>query len=1017
MQHAYWFGRRHARAMNAPSHYYFEFDGSNVDSARLASAVESLFARHPLLRARFLDDGRQQILPVDTSRGLKIRDLRELGEQQAAAILRQVRDEESNRCLDAEQGHCWDIQLSLISDTFCRLHINIDMLIADATSFRILIAELAVLYAQPDLALPQLSYGFRHYIEDRSKQTELDSDRQYWTSRLATLPGPPSMPVASGGDTSARFRPTRRELSISRVEWMRLAERTRGYGVTLAMTFLTAYAAVIANWSSSPHFLVNVPLFDRQPLHPDVSGLVGDFTGTILLEVDFTQNRSFIENARRLQEQFRADVVHSGRSGVSVLRDLSRLNLQVDNISTVVFTSSLGMGELFTDLVRSSFGRLSWMIYQTPQVILDNQVVEHAGGLLVNWDAAEGVFAEGVLDAMFGAYRELLHWLGSSESDWGGRLPELLPRDQGAVRAAVNMTRGEESGRLLHEDFFAWAEREPDAAAVMWGEAGCWSYGETAHRALQLAALLRQKGVRSGDTVGVSLAKGPAQVVAVLGVLAAGGVYVPVGLEQPPARRQRIFDSAGIRTIVDADTMAAACDFVPLARAAAVHGEALAYVIYTSGSTGEPKGVEITHRAAMNTVEAINDRYGVGRADRALLVSALDFDLSVYDIFGLLSAGGAVVALDEEARRDARCWAEQIRRWGVTIWNSVPVLLDMLLTAAHHNDLASLRVALLGGDWVEARLVSHLMSQAPGCRFAALGGTTETTIHSTVYEVSQIEALPRMLPYGVPLRNVVCRVVDERGGACPDWVAGELWIGGAGVAAGYRGNAAASAQRFVNWNGERWYRTGDLARYWPDGTLEFLGRADFQVKIRGHRIELAEIETALASHPDVRGAVAVAFGDSEQRVGAAVVASSITVEDIHAHVTRLLPDYMVPARIIVLDRLPLSANGKVDRPQISALLQSAAAPAPAPHEAPRGDMERHLAQLWSQLLGKPDISRHDNFFALGGDSLLATRLGQMARRQFGFDVPLKFVFSSPALIDLAASIERELHDTEAGVVE
>ncbi|MEV4203212.1 amino acid adenylation domain-containing protein, partial [Micromonospora globbae] len=336
------------------------------------------------------------------------------------------------------------------------------------------------------------------------------------------------------------------------------------------------------------------------------------------------------------------------------------------------------------------------------------------------------------------------------------------------------------------------------------------------------------------------------QVVAVLGVLAAGGVYVPVGVDQPAARRDRILTRAGVRTIVGAGGVSPEGDGgAPLDAPVPVDPAALAYVIFTSGSTGEPKGVEVSHAAAVNTLAAVCERFDVGPDDRVLAVSALDFDLSVFDIFGLLGAGGALVLVGEDQRRDARAWLRLVNGHGVTVWNTVPALLDMLLTAAGEDPLGDLRLALVSGDWVGLDLRDRLVARRPDARLIALGGATEAAVWSNAFEVGEVPAHWRSIPYGFPLPNQRYRVVDGRGRDCPDWVVGELWIGGAGVAAGYRGDAERTAQRFVEHDGSRWYRTGDLGRYWPDGTLEFLGRADFQVKIRGHRIELGEVEAAL----------------------------------------------------------------------------------------------------------------------------------------------------------------------------
>ncbi|MGH3814778.1 MAG: amino acid adenylation domain-containing protein, partial [Pseudonocardiaceae bacterium] len=632
-----------------------------------------------------------------------------------------------------------------------------------------------------------------------------------------------------------------------------------------------------------PRFLLNIPLFDREPVHPDVGKLLGDFTSSVLLDVDLTEPVDFVERVRRVQSRMHTDTARSAYSGVEVLRDLTRRSGE-QVLAPVVFTSALNLGELFEPLVQQCFGEPVWIISQGPQVLLDAQVTEMSGGLLVNWDVREHEFAEGVVDAMFAAFERLVHRLAESDTDWETPVNGLLPAGQLATRERVNDTTGPHSGRLLHDGFFTAGRQTPEAPALLWGERGTLTYGDLADRALRVAAALQANGVQPGDPVGVTLPKGVAQVEAVLGVLAAGGVYVPIGVEQPDRRRVTMLVTVGTRWVLtDSDgrdgmtwppdvtpvVLAEAAEKQPAAAPVRVDPEQPAYVLFTSGSTGQPKGVEVPHRAAMNTIDDLIARFGLGPTDRTLGVSALDFDLSVFDLFAPLSVGGGVMLVEQEVRRDAQSWAKLIRDRGVTVLNCVPALLDMVLTTG--VDLGtSLRLVLLGGDWIHVDLPARLAGAAPGCRFVGLGGTTETAIHSTVCEVRSVPESWRSVPYGTPLRNVRCRVVDQTGRDRPDWVPGELWIGGLGVANGYRADPARTADRFVEYQGQRWYRTGDNARYWPDGTLEFLGRRDNQVKIRGHRTELGEIESTLETHPQIGRAVATVFGERTTKLVAAV---------------------------------------------------------------------------------------------------------------------------------------------------
>jgi mycobactin phenyloxazoline synthetase len=524
---------------------------------------------------------------------------------------------------------------------------------------------------------------------------------------------------------------------------------------------------------------------------------------------------------------------------------------------------------------------------------------------------------------------------------------------------------------------------------VVWGvhdAAGVWTYRALAERALAVAGALRAHGVRPGDAVAVQLPKGRDQVLAVLGVLAAGAAYVPIGFDQPDARRAKILETANVAAAltVEGAEMGPGVPCVPI-DAAREHPERLrapvfpdtgeiAYVIFTSGSTGQPKGVDVPHCAAMNTIDAVNEWFGVGSTDRVLALSALEFDASVYDIFGMFSVGGSLVAVDGDEKADATTWVELLRRHRVSILNCVPSMLDMVLSLGGDRLGDSLRAVTVGGDWVGADLARRLCKQVPGCRFSGLGGATETAVHNTICEVvGEPPAHWATVPFGVPLRNVRCRVVSPSGRDCPDWVPGEFWVGGANVAAGYRDDPERTAQRFVERDGIRWYKTGDMARYWPDGTIEFLGRADHQVQIRGYRVELGEVESALRTVPGVRHAVAAVVGASAPQLVAAVAGHPNEVGDITAALADLLPSYMIPMRTVVFAEFPLTSNGKLDRRAVAALLEPEAKEASAPADgAPRDDVEAALAEIIAEVLGVNSVGVHDDFFAQGGDSVLAT---------------------------------------------
>ena len=572
----------------------------------------------------------------------------------------------------------------------------------------------------------------------------------------------------------------------------------------------------------------------------------------------------------------------------------------------------------------------------------------------------------------------------------------------------------------------------------------CLRHGELGAYAATLGHLLRARGAKPGDLVAVVMDKGWEQVAGVLGVLGAGAAYLPLDPALPSKRMHHLLADARVRVVLTQTWLMGRIQWPEGVELVAVDTlvprettppkpvqspEDLAYVIYTSGSTGQPKGVMIDHRGAGNTILDINSRFAVGPSDRVLALSNLHFDLSVYDMFGILAAGGAIVLPRADLARDPAHWAALMREHGVTLWNSVPMMLQMLVESAAgraEGALASLRAVLLSGDWIPLDLPGAVRALAPGLRVSGLGGATEASIWSNIFDVDALAPYWKSIPYGKPLANQRYHVLDQAFRDRPDWVPGNLYIAGVGLARGYWGDGPKTDAAFVTHpvTGERLYRTGDLGRYLPDGNIEFLGREDTQVKVGGHRIELGEIEAVLERNGLVQRAVALTTGAPAVLVAAAVVAPD-QLEDpgIEEELARFLgehlPEYMIPGKIMPLAALPLNDNGKVDRKALATALeghrprQRASEP-----ESPSGELERRLAAIWMEHLGLGNISRHDDFFHLGGDSLKATRIIRQlhALELVPEDVSLRAFFAAPTIArfaDQLLSLDRRVASARA----
>ncbi|EUA33331.1 nonribosomal peptide synthase family protein [Mycobacterium xenopi 4042] len=566
-----------------------------------------------------------------------------------------------------------------------------------------------------------------------------------------------------------------------------------------------------------------------------------------------------------MQDAMRTAAAHAAYPGLSVLRDLGR-HRGTQFLAPVVFTSALGLGELFAADVIETFGTPGWILSQGPQVLLDAQVTEFDGGVLVNWDVREGRSRrESSMPCSPTTSTNCSGWPAATTR---GRRPALgVTGGQRAVREARNNRTATPSGEALHDGFFRVAEARPDAPAV-YASTGDLSYGQLRGQALAVAAALQRAGVRAGDTVAVLGPKCAEQIPALLGILAAGAAYVPVGVDQPTERAARILATGAVsaalvcgadtaRLPVPTTTVSEALQRgVPETQDFPTVSTELAYVLFTSGSTGEPKGVELTHDAAMNTVEFLSSHFDLGPNDRCLALSALECDMSVLDIFATLRAGGTIVVVDEAQRRDPDRWAQLIDTHGVTVLNFLPGWLEMLLEAGQGR-LSSLRVVATGGDWVRPELARRLKSEAPQLRFAGLGAPPKPLC------MPRSAKRPIRRRIGLPCRTARRFPTSPAGWSTPGGrlpgLGGRRTVGlGPRYCEGLPRQPELTAERFVTHGGRTWYRTGDLARYWPDGTLQFVGRADHRVKVSGYRVELGEVEAALRRVPSVVAAVAAA---------------------------------------------------------------------------------------------------------------------------------------------------------------
>ncbi|NEQ99446.1 MAG: amino acid adenylation domain-containing protein, partial [Cyanothece sp. SIO2G6] len=596
----------------------------------------------------------------------------------------------------------------------------------------------------------------------------------------------------------------------------------------------------------------------------------------------------------------------------------------------------------------------------------------------------------------------------------------------------VNSTVAPVSEQMLHTLFAAQVKARGHEAAIIASQCTL-TYKELYERSNQVGHKLRSLGVVPNQLVAVVMQKGWEQIVAVMGILAAGAAYVPVAWDLPEERRAYLLENSSATVVLTQSWLDQDLDWpAGLTRLCLDNQDLsnenceplesvqkpddLAYVIYTSGSTGLPKGVAIAHRGVVNAITQTNQFFEIGESDRVLALTALHHDMSVYDIFGTLTAGGVLVIPDDSEARNPAHWSEWLLREQITVWNSVPAMMEMLLEyAGDRADMlpSSLRWVFLGGDWISVTLPSRLHRLVANAQVVSVGGPTETTLWNIWHPVESVAPDQKSIPYGRPIANTKYYVLNEALDDCPVWVPGELCCAGVGLAKGYWRDEEKTHAKFITHprTGERLYRTGDMGRYLPDGNIEFLGRVDFQFKIRGYRIEPGEIEAALTQHTAVRSAVVSVIGEQDNRQqGERLVAYvlpekelTLTIDELRSFLGDKLPSHMVPSAFILLDAFPLSANGKVDRqalPVPDSFLQNL----DIAYVAPETDIEQKIADIWKSVLASEEVGVNSNFFEIGGNSLSITKVYSQLRSSLPNvikQVPLTDLYKYPTIRTLA----------------
>lgn len=1010
IQKAYYMGRNEGFELGGKSTqitYVFE---TELDCDKLESAINREVLRQPMLRSVVLSESKQKILDETPYYHITRIDLSGATENKKNETLENEKRKAFSKKFVPDQWPLFEWKYITTGGIKNYVIVSFDLLIADGSSLMIYANEVRMIYDGREDELPPLSRTYMDFVrekEEKRKSKKYLSDKQYWLDRMDEIHPAPELPYRKMRSPEVRGEEVYRSVMyLDEKNWADLCDSCNEHGVTPTIAVLTAYAMTLGYWSEEKNFTINMTVTERK--RNKMENVVGDYTSSVLIPVDkeVAVSDDFWAGASTLGNIFRSSYRHASFEGVELIKEIARhRNMTAMSVMPIVFTSLLFKDKLYDNIYQ--IGKLVDAISKTPQVIIDCQIEENNNKLVVTWDYVSEYLDEKLIGRMQAQMKDILICAADDNRSYDSSL--VLTDDEQALWEKYNDTDDNTiEDKNLIEMFDETVKRFPDRVAVSDGKKSC-TYREADEISDRIAAYLASQGVSEGDYAAVITEREVSSVLNILGILKTGAAYIPIAPDVGVERRKYIIEHSGCKAVLDADIDVSDHEAVSFRDRYSRYRDSCAYVIYTSGTTGEPKGVVIRHKAAANTIQDINSRLGINENDRIIGLSSMTFDLSVYDIFGAFHAGAELVMVKDN--RDPRLIKRLAEEKRITVWNSVPSIFELFLSFVRDGDsFENIRCVLLSGDKINTSLPDRIKKHCPKAEVYSLGGATEASIWSIIYPIEKVDPHWKSIPYGYPMKNQKIYVTNPKGRLCSVSVTGEICIGGIGLADGYLNSPEKTAKAFVDVPKlGHIYRTGDLGVMEPDGYVRIIGRIDHQMKINGYRIEADEITSQVMRYSkDIRNTAVVPYRKKTKLCCFAETTVPLDTDKLIDHLSQYLPPYMIPSKIITIEKLPLSSNGKVSGKK---LVEMAEQIEDAVRILPRTETEKMLCGIWEQVMERDSISIDQSFFELGGDSIKAAEVFGILEEK-GYEVEMSVFFRNNTIEKLARAIDEKTSVTE-----
>lgn len=997
----------------------FEIKG-HIDRSLLEQCFRQLIARHEILRTAFeMKDGE----PVQVIKSHLPFHLGHTVSDQTAAVL----IEDFIQLFDLSAPPLIRAHLYTLANQQQLLLIDMHHIISDAVSAELLITELTQLYQQQPLPSTSLQYKDFAVWQQQFLQTDIIREQEhYWLNQFVDEPPVLNLQTDFPRPAHKSFNGKRHTIQLSTEITQQLNTFCQTHSCTIHQLLLTVFKVLLYKYSGNTDLVVGVPVAGRT-----VAGLeqvMGIFINTLALRSHPDGEQRITDFLSAVKQYSLAALKHQDYpfeqliDRLDVKRDMSR-NPLFDIMFTFLHEeqSTLQLGDAILTPV--------YDIYDISKFDLLLSGVKAGDDIRLSLEYSTDLFREETALRMMTHYLQLLTDTMNKPEASIASLQLLLPAEKNDLLSMLSDTQVlYPTQTSIYELFLQQVQQFPKNTALHWEEVGI-SYATLEQRAGQVASAIRLALPDARNPIiAVLIDRRPEMVIALLGILKAGGAYLPIDPDYPAERIQYMLDDSQAAILVTHSSVTPVAgyggkiictdhlqDMAPLPTTIAVQPDDLAYIIYTSGSTGMPKGVMVTHRNVVRLLFTDRPLFDFNEQDTWTLFHSYCFDFSVWEMYGALLFGGKLVIVPKTTAQSPRAFLQLLKDQQVTILNQTPGSFYNIISEVLDNthQALSLRYVIFGGEALKPGKLQAWHKLFPDCKLINMYGITETTVHVTYKQITQREITDNASNIGRPIPTLSLVVLDRDMQLVPVGVAGELCVGGAGLASGYLNRAELTAQRFIDHpyiTGERLYRTGDLAKLLPNGDFEYLGRIDHQVKIRGFRIELGEIESKLLLHPAVKDTLVI---DREDHAGTKylcayiVTADTISHSDLRKHLSAFLPDYMVPSFFILLSAFPLTGNGKIDRKRLP--LPEDTQLSTAIYEAPVTATEQRLAALWKKLLQTHDAGLNDHFFELGGHSLKVAQLAALIHKEFHVEVSIKNIFTTPVLRELALLVDQSAH--------